>query len=188
MVYLLIAIVILMIAAPIMAVLPSKRDKARMQKRRLAMGRGIGVEMTNIEDPDLDPDKYRSSTGKPLARRLSVVAYRLQRRKAAGQSERQEARWLALAYPAKKRTSITERWCWQDLPPDASMDKIEAFLASHLDQLPADVVQVEEKNYFISVYWHEIGEVQEVIEFLEGCAQIWPAEIDPEDKLLGASE
>tara|TARA_R110002110_G_scaffold127774_1_gene306840 strand:+ start:168 stop:731 length:564 start_codon:yes stop_codon:yes gene_type:complete len=185
MVYLLIAIVILMIAAPIMAVLPSKRDKARMQKRRQAMGRGIGIEMTNIEDPDMDPNKYLSSTGKPLERRLSVVAYRLQRRKPADQRKHQEARWRALAYPAKKRTPITERWCWEDAPPSSALDNLVSFLRSNLDELPADVVLVEEKNYFISVYWHEVGEVREVIDFLERCVQIWSAEIDPEDKLLG---
>lgn len=185
MVYLIIAVVLLIIIAPIAAVLPSKRDKARMVKRRAAMAKGISVEMTHIEDPDLDPEKYLSTTGKPLERKLAVAAYRLQRRKPPGHDDRAEAKWAALAYPARKRAPITERWVWQETEPGIELTEIKKFLAANLDSLPADVVRAEEKNNFISAYWHEDGEVQEVIDFLERCAIVWPARIDPEGKLLG---
>ena len=66
MIYLIIALVMLAIIAPIVRVLPSKQEKARMAKRRMAMTEGIGVELLKIEDPDPDPAKYRSGTGKAL--------------------------------------------------------------------------------------------------------------------------
>lgn len=187
MVYVIIAIVFLMIAAPIVAVLPSKRDKARMVKRRAAMKKGIIVEMTSIEDPDPDLEKYLSSTGKPLERKLGVAAYRLQRRKAPDHEARAEAKWAAVGYPARKRIAITERWVWLDAEPGPGQKEIKTFLGANLDHLPPDVVKAEEKNFFISVYWQEDGEVQEVIDFLERCATVWPARIDPEGKLLEGS-
>jgi hypothetical protein len=187
MVYLFIAAVILMIAAPIISVLPSKRDKARMAKRRMAMGKGISVEMTHIEDPDPDPQKYLSTTGKPLERKLAIAVYRLQRRNPANHERHSEGKWIALGYPLRKHTPISERWVWQDEVPGPTQAEITAFLTTNLNRLPADVVKVEEKGNFISVYWQEDGEAQEVIDFLERCAAIRPAEIDPEGKLLDPS-
>ena len=55
-----------------------------MEKRRTAMASGVNVELVSITDPDLDPKKYRSSTGKPLPRNLSLVAYRMHRQRSNG--------------------------------------------------------------------------------------------------------
>ncbi|GJL67267.1 MAG: hypothetical protein NPIRA05_22380 [Nitrospirales bacterium] len=158
-------LVIALIIAPIMAVLPSKEDKAKMQKRRLAMSRGIGVEMTNIEDPDTDPKKYRSSTGKPLPRRLSVAAYRQTRKSARDLG----IEWAIVSSAARGRTEFTPGW-FTETPCQNIV--VEEFLKSNIAKLSGDVVRIEEKNRFVSVYWKESGDVTEVIDFLERCTAL----------------
>jgi hypothetical protein len=184
MVYLIIAFAILLIAAPIMAVLPSKRDKERMKKRQTAMRAGISVEMAIIDDPDPDPQKYLSTTGKPIPRRLSVAAYRIQRIKPKDRTTGEPPAWVALRYKYRHRTKLSRHWYWEGAAPGPEISPISEFLVGQLDRLPADAVKVEEKNYFISSYWHEDGEVQEVIDFLKRCATVGPGEAGTEPKLL----
>lgn len=171
MTYLIIIIALLMIAAPIIAVLPNAQDKARMVKRRQAMGLGVAVTIASIEDPDPDLKKHRSSTGKPLARKLSCAAYRLSRPKLLGQGAKQESNWAVVRFAARNRAPLVGNWYWEGAAPGVELAAVSEFLVENLAQLPADVVKVEEKNQFISLYWHEDGEVQEVIDFLERCGK-----------------
>tara|TARA_R110002073_G_scaffold6938_5_gene40187 strand:- start:4094 stop:4612 length:519 start_codon:yes stop_codon:yes gene_type:complete len=170
MVYFIIIVALLVIAAPILAILPTQRDKARMAKRKRVMGLGIGVEMTTIEDPDPDLKKYRSSTGKPLPRRLSLTAYRLRRRLAPDQTAEQFPGWTIVRFNARGRAPLLGDWYWEADAPGNELNRVLGFLTANLAQLPLDVIKIEEKNQFISLYWHEDGEVQEVIDFLERCA------------------
>ena len=184
MVYLIIVFAILLIAAPIMAVLPSKRDKERMKKRQTAMRAGISVEMAIIDDPDPDPQKYLSTTGKPIPRKLSVAAYRIQRAKPKNRMANETPVWVALRYKDRHRTKLSRHWYWQGAAPEPEISLISEYLVRQLDRLPPDAVKVEEKNYFISSYWHEDGEVQEVIDFLKRCAAVGTGEAGTELKLL----
>ena len=93
MVYLIGLFVLLMIAAPIIAILPSAEQKAQMEKRKLAMASNVRVEFTHIDDPDPDPQKYLSNTGVPLERRLAVKAYRLSLRRPAHWRETPSNNW-----------------------------------------------------------------------------------------------
>ena len=76
MVYLFIGLVLLMLIAPIVSILPGKSHKQIMAVRRAAMARGISVELTTIDDPSPDQDKYRTSTGRALPAKLQVAAYK----------------------------------------------------------------------------------------------------------------
>ena len=76
MVYLLIGGILLLIVAPIIRILPSRRQKEQMALRRTASSNGLTVELTHIDDPDPDPEKYLSNTGRPLPRVMAVIAYR----------------------------------------------------------------------------------------------------------------
>lgn len=165
MTYVIIALVLLAIIAPIIRVLPSKEQKERMSKRRLAMSEGIGVELVKIEDPDTDPQKYRSSTGKALDRELSVVAYRLHRGR--GVKKQEPIHWQLVKHQAKGRVSFEGPWYWSSPAVTLEAGALRDHLSDQLANLPADVVQIEEKNQFVSVYWHEQGEVSEVIDFLK---------------------
>ena len=76
MAYLIIAVVLALVIAPLFSILPSKSSRQIMQVRRAAMTRGIAVELTIINDPNPNQEKYRSNTGLPLAAKLAVAAYK----------------------------------------------------------------------------------------------------------------
>jgi len=174
--YILIAFLMLVIIAPIIAILPSAKQKAQMAKRQQAMAGGIQVELTKIDDPDPDPEKYLSNTGKPLERRMSVAAYRIPRKRPvdwrqapstdwAANRVRQGSEVIGAAVPAVG-------WLW-DGSPDASLaNDLSEFIAANLVGLPNDVARVEEKKYVISVFWQETDEVSQIIDFLESCAAV----------------
>ena len=77
--YLIVAGILLMVVAPIIAVLPSPNQKRKMVLRRAAMNLGITVEITNIVDPHPFQEKYLTNLGKRLPPVLEVVAYRVHR-------------------------------------------------------------------------------------------------------------
>ena len=115
MAYVIIVIILLIIIGPILAVLPSKRQKDQMQKRQTAMKAGISVNLTRIDDPDPDPEKYLSNTGKPLERVMALIAYRLPRLR-PGQ-RRQVAYDWALERKLNQavgshNADLPSGWCW----------------------------------------------------------------------------
>lgn len=167
MVYVIIGVVMLIILAPIIRIIPSAKQKAAMAKRRLAMKEGIRIDITHIEDPDPDRKKYLSNTGKPLPRKLPVIGYRLPRARPDNWRDSGGLDWSF----ERKSISTEMKVPWEaseaaqtDLPID-----LNAFLETNLSKLPADCVKVEEKNFILTIYWHERGEVSELIDFLRTC-------------------
>ena len=61
--YLIVAGILLMVVAPIIAVLPSPNQKRKMVLRRAAMNLGITVEITKIDDPHPFQEKYLTNLG-----------------------------------------------------------------------------------------------------------------------------
>lgn len=177
MVYVFIGIVILLIIAPIIAVLPSKRQKEQMVLRKKAMGQGVSIEFVSIEDPDPDPDKYVSNTGKPLERVIQVVAYRLLRPTPSEWREVPRIDWCAVRRADSASGDLPSGWAWENDLPALMSNELKSFIANGLHKLPNDVVRVDEVRNVISVYWNERGgedAVDVIIEFLKECAGITP--------------
>ena len=181
MVYVLIGFILLMIIAPIIAILPNARQKAQMQKRRDAIADGINVKLAHIVDPDPDPKKYLSGTGKPLERRLSIVAYQIPRQRSLNWRQAPSTDWaverLYGSENAQARPDVGEDqegpvpgWQWQGKPDVNLANDLNEFISSNLGKLPDDVVRVEEKKYVISIYWDETDEIHQIIDFLKGCS------------------
>jgi hypothetical protein len=51
-VYVLVGVILIVIIVPIISVLPSARQKERMQMRMIARAAGVSVELTSIDDPN----------------------------------------------------------------------------------------------------------------------------------------
>ncbi|MFT7684873.1 MAG: hypothetical protein ACI9FB_000214 [Candidatus Azotimanducaceae bacterium] len=176
MVYLISIFVFLMILAPVLAILPSAKQRDQLKKRKLAMARGVRVQLTHIDDPDQDPAKYLSNTGKPLARKLPIVAYRLARPRPEMWREGVVNEW-ALHRDLRGSESTffdfgVRGWHCVDRPPNGFEESWKNFFQLKLPRLPADVVRVEEKKYMLTIFWNEEGEVDEILEFLSTCAQL----------------
>ena len=63
-------------------------------------------------------------------------------------------------------------WYWQDVSTQLARSELFDFLETEVPQLGDDVVQIEEKNQFISVYWKEAGDVTEVVDFLKRIVEL----------------
>ena len=153
MTWLLIVLLLLVIVAPLFAILPSKAQKEKMRLRRQAMGMGISIELTRIPDPVPDQDKYRTATGRPLEPVLSVSAWRLARNR-SGQEPSTRPDWVAVR-GAVPGGDLPGNWRWEKPPPETADSRVLTFLQGTLQELPADVVRVEDSGNFTSVYWHE---------------------------------
>lgn len=176
MTYLIIGFVILLIIAPIFAILPSARQKEQMRLRKQAMEQGIGVELTRIEDPIPRQDKYLSSTGKPLDPVLSVAAYRIARPKPRELRTSPQIEWI-LERRAEKSSDLPGRWHWSQSKPNEIREEFEQFLFNELASLPDDVVKIQEVNYSLIVYWHESSSekgLTSIVRFLQGASSIYP--------------
>ena len=80
MAYIIIAVVLMLVLAPIVSVLPSARQRAQMKMRDAARQAGVSVDITFIDDPNPKQGKYVSGvTGKALPAKLEVACYRLPR-------------------------------------------------------------------------------------------------------------
>ncbi len=174
MTYLIIGFVLLMVIAPIFAILPSARQKEQMKLRKLAMGQGIGVGLTTITDPIPKQDKYLSSTGQPLDPILSVAAYRLARPASRGWKKAESVDW-SVERRADPTGGLPQTWHWAGAKPALMSPDFDYFLVRELPLLPAEVVKIEEKNNVVTVYWHErSGEagLGLIIGFLQRCTEI----------------
>ncbi|MEX0940919.1 MAG: hypothetical protein WD002_00065 [Pseudomonadales bacterium] len=177
MAYLAIAVILLVIIAPILAILPSKRQKEQMFLRKKAMADGFSVELTRIDDPDPDPEKYLSNTGKPLERVMSVAAYRFPRRKPPDWRRLPNINWALVRRRNAVGQGLPANWVWDEPPPGEMSRELRAYIAGSLQKLPDDVVRVDESKYVISVYWTERGGevgVAAIITFVKACAEISP--------------
>ena len=177
MIYIIIGLVLLLIAAPIIAVLPSKREKEQMKLRQQAMAQGISVELTSIDDPIPKQKKYVTGTGKQLKAVLQVAAYRIVRQQDRDWRREPEANWSLERRAVAQDIELPGTWCWLDDKPDNLTPEFIRYLTDKMSHLPEDVVRIEEVNRVISVYWHERSEeagLQSIVEFLTGCLAIKP--------------
>lgn len=175
--YLVIGLILLLIIAPIFAVLPSARQKEQMNLRRQAMAKGFQVDFETIDDPDPDPEQYLSNTGKPLARVMRRAAYRYARRRPSDWRRLPQVDWSVVRRPHADGVALPAGWDWDEPIHPAMSNELEEFLRTNLVSLPNDVVRVEEKSYIISVFWNEEGgpeAVQAIIDFVLACAAATP--------------
>ena len=93
MVYFIIGIVLLVIVVPIFSVLPSARQRQQMKMRQGARAAGVSVDLTTIDDPNPEQDKYISHTGRSIPARLNVAGYRIQRRRQQNWRRLPEVDW-----------------------------------------------------------------------------------------------
>ena len=165
-----------MIMAPILAILPSAEQKDQLKKRKLAMARGVRVQLTHIDDPDPDPSKYLSNTGQPLERKLPIVAYRLARSRPEMWHERPEENWSFIQARETPNSPVGDYgimgWHCERCPQDGFTPVWEKFFQEKLPCLPRDVVRVEENKFMVTIYWKEKGEVDEILDFLSACARL----------------
>ncbi len=170
--YLIIALALAFIVAPIIAILPSKRQKEQMLLRRKAAGVGLRVDITRIDDPVPKQEKYLSNLGKPLAPNLTISAYRRSRARAEARHPKGAVGWAIEKRALPGHDDLPGTWAWLPMRPPLISDEYARFLAEALRDLPEDAVRVDEAGGVISVYWHErTGELglAAVLDFLEGC-------------------
>ena len=181
MVYLIIGIVLLLVLVPIFSVLPSARQKQQMMMRQTARAAGVSVDLTIIDDPNPDQDKYLSHTGRKIPAKLEVVAYRIQRQRGHDWQRLSDLRWCL-------ERRLDGGWVWVT-DGELLSKEMRNFLDKSTDDLPADVERIEESRHKISVYWHEKAEGDEdyVLKFLRQCAHL-PLHEHPPDKGLTSRE
>ena len=187
MTYLIIAIALLFVIAPIFAILPSGRQKEQMKLRRSAMSKGISVELTRIQDPNPHQDKYLSNTGKPLDPVLSIAAYRKGRPRPKQWRISPRIDWTLendeIRSTDLHSSELPGNWHWVPSKPSDLSDDFESFLKQELESLPADLVKIDDKNYFLSVYWHESSGdegLAAIVRFLDACTKQLSYEPDDE--------
>ena len=173
MVYLLIGLVLLMLIAPIVLILPGKSQKQIMAVRRAAMARGISVELTTIDDPNPDQDKYRTSTGQALPPKLQIAAYK-------GYSRMNPSVGSLEAFKVQRTPGR------DGSSPDAFHSITEAplseacrgFLQQFASALPMTVHQIIWDGRQLNVYWVEQPDLrmgEKIFTFIEEGLQ-WLAE------------
>jgi hypothetical protein len=181
MAYLAIIVILLAIIAPIIAILPSRRQKEQMQLRKRAMADGFSIELTRIDDPDPDPQKYLSNTGKPLPRVMDVIAYRYKRPRPSDWRRLPDVNWCIVRKKGQN-SDLPGDWTWSpaSVPGTGEMSNdFKVFFRQNIERLPADVIKIEEVKYIISVYWREHGgdeSLDAIIAFVKACAEIEPYE------------
>ena len=176
-VYLIIGIVLLVIVVPIFSVLPSARQRQQMKMRQGARAAGVSVDLTTIDDPNPEQDKYISHTGRSIPARLKVAGYRIQRRRQQDWRRLPEVDWCL-------KRKLHGSWLWT-LGSGQLSSELKYFLEQAKESLPEDVEQVEESSYNIVVYWHERtpGSEDNVLNFLQKCAELPLHDPPPEEDL-----
>ena len=159
--YLIVILILFFVVAPIIAILPSKRQKQQMAFRQSARAAGVSVALVKIEDPDSDRDKYLSATGRPLPRDLACVAYRRPRKKVISQIPIPVPGWRV-----SRDKSLDNQLTWIETDTGDIDPIFLQFIESHLSDLPADVIRLDETAGLVSVYWHERSDEQGLAKLL----------------------
>jgi hypothetical protein len=170
MTWLLIIFILALIIGPILALIPSPRQKEQTAFRNEAKSRGISVELCSIEDPDPNPDNYLSATGKRLDPVIKCIAYRIARKRPLHWQRAARIHWKLIQTQGARLADLPDGWKWHE-PAVELAEVSRQSLIRCLPQLPDDVIAVEESNYVVSVYWHEKGgtdALEGVCTFLEG--------------------
>ena len=150
MAYLIIALVLALIIAPLFSILPSKAARQIMVVRRAAMARGIAVELTTIDDPNPNQEKYRSNTGRQLAAKLSVGAYKGVARKSS-----KYPAWSVVRQGSPTEDSDVSGFRPATETPIPS--DLRLFLTEAAKDLPSSVHQIAWDGRQLVVFWVETG-------------------------------
>lgn len=175
MTYILIGLVLLFVVVPIISILPNEEQRALMKMRKIAMGRGIGVELTTIPDHAAQVGKRVSGSGRPMRPVLKVAAYRRYRKRPQSRHDLPAISWSVFKGP-KGDDALPGNWQWQEQPAVQNSRSMKLFLAEKLEHLPESVVSVTEKNRAVSVHWVESGDTSQaeiIFSFLDDCIN-WP--------------
>lgn len=169
--YWIIALIALFVLAPMIRLWPSAKDRQAMRGRMLAMKRGVGVELTMIDDPMPNQEKYRTPSGLPLPARLRVIALRVRHKQLVDEKKR-PADWLAervglgANQPRNKPGIQVEDWRLVFEGDRVASSQRETRLAEQVleaaTRFPRSVVALEWANRALSAYWQENGEEEEV--------------------------
>jgi len=171
MAYWIIALIVLFILAPMIRLWPSAKDRQAMEGRRVAMRRGVGVELTQILDPVPIQDKYKTPSGMPIEPKLSVVAFRARHGQLVDDKNR-PCDWFAERVGespsplAKKKGVKRADWMvWfeeQRMPESKAEEKLVDEVLSVVVAAPKSVVSMDWQNRALSAYWVENGRSEEV--------------------------
>jgi len=148
------------------------------------MSRAITVELSTIDDIDPDPEKYLSSLGKQLPRVIKCIAYRHSRKRPAEWRRLPRVKWK-LVRRTGTDNQLPPGWDWQDTDAGALPPQFRETLISKIENLPDDVMVLEEAGYMISLFWKEQGgtdALERVCEFLESLSMVENDPIVPEDE------
>ena len=173
--YLIIVGILLMVVAPVIAVLPNPSQRKKMALRKAAMSLGINVEITSIDDPDPLQAKYLSSSGKRLPSNLKVVAYRVHCVRPMEWNDPRRRNWVIERRLDNEEGELPGAWRWRGEPPSELSEKLLSFIILNLESLPQDVIRVDECSRIISIYWQELGDekgLQTIHYFLENCGKL----------------
>ena len=173
--YLIIVGILLMVVAPVIAVLPNPSQRKKMALRKAAMSLGINVEITSIDDPDPLQAKYLSSSGKRLPSILKVVAYRVHCVRPMEWNDPRRRNWVIERRLDNEEGELPGAWRWRGEPPPELSEKLLSFIILNLESLPQDVIRVDECSRIISIYWQELGDeqgLQTIHYFLENCRKL----------------
>lgn len=164
--WIIIGVILIVIVVPLFSILPSRRQKEQMVMRNAARRVGVSVELREIDDPNPNQDKYLSHIGKKIPARVKLAGYRIQRHRAGGWRRLPKVEWCV-------QRSLDGSWRWQADPADMNAE-LKSYVNSSLDEMPEDVLQIEEVSWNIVVYWHERtpGTEDYVLNFLHKCVEI----------------
>lgn len=171
MIYILIGLVLLFVVVPIISILPNEEQRALMKVRKIAMSRGIGVELTTIPDHAAQAVKRISGSGRPITPVIKVAAYRRYRKRPQSRHDLPAISWSVLKAD-EGDDALPGKWKWQEQPALQNAQSLKLFLAEKLEYLPESVVSVTEKNRAVSVHWIESGDACQaeiIFSFLDDC-------------------
>jgi hypothetical protein len=164
-------LIALFVLAPMIRLWPSTKDRQAMRGRMLAMKRGVGVELTMIDDPVPDQDKYRTPSGLPLPTRLRVIAFRARHKQLVDEKMR-PADWVARRVGAGANSRSMPQGVQVDdwrlsfeagrAPKSVQEAQITDQIRLTVARLPASVVMLDWANRALSAYWEENGREEEV--------------------------
>ena len=178
MVYVFILLTLLLIVGPIIAILPTARQKERMKMRMAARAVGVSVELTAINDPNEKQLGGVIEIGRRLSSTLKVVCYRLQRKRVNEGRHLPRQSWFMFR-------DSDNTWQWDQSFNSAVSKEFQAWVALVSSKLPDDVVQIKEENFNISLYWHEAiqGDEKVVLKFLQDCEKFLQVESEGQKTL-----
>ena len=170
--YWIIGLIALFVLAPMIRLWPNAKDRQAMRGRMLAMKRGVGVELTMIDDPVPDQDKYRTPSGLPLPARLRVIALRVRHKQLVDEKTRPPD-WVARRVGTEANTRAIPQGVQIDdwrlsfeasrAPKSAQETQLADQIRLTVARLPASVVMLDWANRALSAYWEENGQEEEVM-------------------------